>query len=78
MGHYSAQEPGLTLEKAVIDLGSKEFTAGLSFVAVSRVYSIEDLLFKPFNFERIQRIKDCKRLGERKDEEERLVSLVRS
>ena len=69
---------GLTLEKAVIDLGSKEFTAGLSFVAVSRVRSIEDLLFKPFNFERLQRIKDCKRLGERKDEEERLVSLVRS
>ena len=46
---------GLTLQKAVVDLGSKEFTAGLSFVAVSRVRSIGDILFKPFNFERIQR-----------------------
>ena len=73
---HKSQE--LTLEKAVIDLGSKEFTAGLSFVAVSQVYSIEDLLFKPFNFERLQQIKDCKRLGKKKDEEERLVFLIRS
>src|SRR6266540_1518088 len=69
---------GLTLQNAVIDLGNKEFTAGLSFVAVSRVRSIKDLLFKPFNFERLQQIKDCKRLGERKDEEERLVFLIRN
>ena len=37
---------GLTLRKAIIDLGEKEFTAGLSFVAVSRVRELEDLLFK--------------------------------
>jgi ATP-dependent DNA helicase PIF1 len=67
---------GLTLQKAVIDLGSKEFTAGLSFVAVSRVRSIGDLLFKPFDFERLRRIRECKRLKERKDEEERLTSLM--
>ena len=67
---------GLTLRKAVIDLGENEFTAGLSFVAVSRVRALEDLLFKPFNFERIQRIKDCTRLQERLDEEKRLVSMI--
>ncbi len=67
---------GLTLKKAIIDLGDKEFTAGLTFVAVSRVRALEDLLFKPFNFERLQRIKNCKRLQERLDEEKRLVSMI--
>jgi hypothetical protein len=67
---------GLTLPKAKIDLGSKEFAAGLSFVAVSRVRSLNDIYFKQFNFERIQRIKSSKRLQERKAEEERLVSLI--
>jgi ABC-type arginine/histidine transport system permease subunit len=43
--------------KAKIDLGTKEFAAGLSFVAVSRVRALEDLLFSPFSFERLERIK---------------------
>jgi ATP-dependent DNA helicase PIF1 len=67
---------GLTLQKAVIDLGDNEFTAGLSFVAISRVRSLEDILFKHFTFERIHRIKDSKRLSERKNEEERLVTMI--
>ncbi|PKY33362.1 hypothetical protein RhiirB3_296985, partial [Rhizophagus irregularis] len=46
---------GLTLQKAIIDLGDKEFIAGLSFVAISRVRTLKDILFKPFNFERLQR-----------------------
>jgi len=29
---------GLTLEKAQIDIGNKEFAAGLTFVALSRVF----------------------------------------
>ncbi len=33
------------LEKSKIDLGSKEFAAGLSFVAVSRVRSLGDIIF---------------------------------
>jgi len=43
--------------------------AGLSFVTVSQVCSLEDILFKPFSFERLQHIKECKRLRERKIEE---------
>ena len=78
VGYHGPQEPGTHVTKAVIDIGSREFTSSLSFVAVSRVHSIEDLLFKPFNFERLQRIKDCKRLGERKDEEEKLLFLMRN
>jgi len=60
---------GLTLQRAIIDLGDKEFSTGLSFVTVSRVCTLKDLLFKPFNFDRLQHIKDCKRLKERLDEE---------
>ena len=35
---------GLTLPKAVIDLEKKEFAAGLSFVAIFRVRSLDDIL----------------------------------
>jgi len=69
---------GLILKKAIVDLRDREFTAGLIFVAVSRVRTLEDLLIKPFSFERLQRIKDCKRLQKRKDEEKRLISLIRN
>ncbi|CAG8754421.1 15252_t:CDS:1, partial [Cetraspora pellucida] len=66
---------GLTLPQAIVDFGNKEFAAGLSFVAVSRVRALNDLIFKPFTFERLQRIKNCRRIQERKAEEERLISL---
>lgn len=47
---------GLTLEKAVIDLGRVDFTPGLSFVAMSRVKKISGLLFKTsFPISRLQR-----------------------
>ena len=55
---------GLTLAKAKIDLGSKEFAAGLSFVAVSRVRLLNDVYFKQFTLERLQRIRaavNCKK-----------------
>ena len=68
---------GLTLEKAKIDIGSKEFAAGLSFVAISRVRSLNDLWLKTFTYDRLQRIKNCTRLQERKDEEKRLRSMIR-
>ena len=38
---------GLTLDRAVVDVGKKEFCAGLTFVAISRVRCITDLLFSP-------------------------------
>ncbi|CAG8524908.1 8090_t:CDS:10, partial [Racocetra persica] len=63
---------GLTLPKAVIDLGSKEFLAGLLFVTISRVCTINGLIFKAFNFEKLQHIKKYRRIQERKDEEKQL------
>ena len=36
---------GLTLEKVVVELGEKDFSAGLSFVAISRVKTLQGLAF---------------------------------
>jgi hypothetical protein len=67
---------GLTLPKAFIDLGPKEYASGLSFVAISRVGALKNILFKPFSFDRLQRIQNCKRLQERKEEESRLRYVI--
>jgi ATP-dependent DNA helicase PIF1 len=43
---------GLTLSKAVMNLATKEHALGLSYVAVSRVKSLQGLLFEcPFDFD---------------------------
>src|SRR5271170_2053902 len=36
---------GLTLEKATIDLGHADFASGLSFVAISRIKSLQGIAF---------------------------------
>ena len=47
---------GITLEKAVIDLGSKDFSSGLSFVAISRVKTLGGIAFRAsFGLSRLQR-----------------------
>ena len=46
---------GLTLEKAVIELGPRDFALGLSFVAISRVKSLKGLAFRsPFALGHLQ------------------------
>ena len=67
---------GLTIAKAKIDLGNKEFAAGLSFIAVSRVCLLSDIYFKHFSLDRLERIKQSKRLQERKAEETRLLTMI--
>lgn len=47
---------GLTLPKAVIDLGNKETCNGLSFVALSRVKRLQNLYLIPFDYTRISTI----------------------
>ncbi|PKY46626.1 hypothetical protein RhiirA4_191897 [Rhizophagus irregularis] len=69
---------GLTLQKVVIDIGKKEYAAGQSFVTILRVRAFKDILFSPFSFERLQRIKSLKRLEERIEEESRLMTLQNS
>ena len=36
---------GLTLEKVVVELGDKDFSAGLTFVAISQVKTLQGLAF---------------------------------
>ena len=67
---------GLTMQEATIDLGKKEFAAGLSFVAKSRVCALENIIFTPFSLERLQRVKTSTRLQERLAEERRLFSMI--
>ncbi|XP_019859761.1 PREDICTED: ATP-dependent DNA helicase PIF1-like, partial [Amphimedon queenslandica] len=67
---------GLTLDKVVIDVGKKEFSCGLTFVACSRVRKLKDILFMPlFPLPRLKSIANNKRLQERKEEDQRLLSL---
>jgi hypothetical protein len=45
---------GVTLEEATIELGPKDFQAGLSFVAISRVKTLSGLAFRsPFPISRL-------------------------
>ena len=45
---------GLTLDKVVIDIGKREFSSGLTFVACSRVRKLQDLFSPPFDFQRLK------------------------
>ena len=67
---------GLTLDKVVIDVGKKEFSAGLTFVACSRVRHLKDLLFDPpFPFQRVANLANSQRLQERLLEDAKLLLL---
>ena len=70
---------GLTLERVVIDIGKKEFSTGLTFVACSRVRHITDLLFvPPFAFQRLSNLSKSSRLSDRQKEDSRLLQLMSS
>jgi ATP-dependent exoDNAse (exonuclease V) alpha subunit len=66
---------GLTLPKAVVDIGRHEMSAGISFVALSRVQHLPDLVVMPFPLNRITSLGGHKQIKERKAEEERLRTL---
>lgn len=67
---------GITLDKAVIDLGNTEFALGMTCVALSRLRSIEGLFFEPFSFERLKKINDKKGLTEKRLELQRLEAFI--
>jgi hypothetical protein len=47
---------GLTLEKAVIEVGRQDFAPGLPFVLISRVRTLKGIAFRsPFVLERLQK-----------------------
>ena len=55
------------MPNAVIDIGPCEQTTGLSFVAMSRVRSINNLLLAPFGFDRISRLSLAEGMRLKKD-----------
>ncbi|KAK3923264.1 ATP-dependent DNA helicase [Frankliniella fusca] len=52
---------GMTLDKVVIDIGSKEFSPGLSYVALSRARKIDGLLLHPFLMKRLNNLRNPKK-----------------
>ena len=65
--------------KVVIDVGKREFSAGLTFVACSQVCQLKDLLFTPpFTFQRLSALSNNRLLKERQEVDTRLLSLNRS
>ena len=68
---------GQTLPQVVLDLGKAEKAAGSSFVAISRVRSLQNLVLQPVSFQRLEAIGKSKQLQERLREEERLRNLAK-
>jgi len=63
---------GLTLPKAWIDIGKSERTAGVSYVAISRVKILSSCVIEPTTFERLTCLKTSSTLQHRLQEEARL------
>ena len=68
---------GQTMDKAVVDLGKSESTAGLTFVCLSRAKRLVDLLIEPMPSERLSKIGDTPTSQLRLREEVRLRALAR-
>ena len=66
---------GQTLKTAVIDIGKKEFVSGITFVAFSRMKQLKDCVIVGYEYDRYKRIKDGKRIKDKKQEEIRLQIL---
>ena len=66
---------GLTLDRAVVKLGNKEISTGMTYVALSRVRRLEDLCLYGVDFPRLTALSKSATLRERLAEEERLSRL---
>lgn len=65
-----------TLDLAVVDLGPKEMTPGLSFVALSRVRHIRNLAVAEFPYDRLSNLSKSAGFQARLKEEQRLNELA--
>ena len=69
---------GLTLPKAWIDIGKSERTAGVSYVAISRVKSLSSCVIEPMTYERLTSLKLSANLQYRLEEENHLHHLAQT
>ena len=78
LADYHAQELGsdYCIEKAVIDPGKSKAAAGLTFLCLSRVKRLVDLLVETMPFDRISKLGDRPTLKIRLGEEVRLKALA--
>ena len=61
---------GFTLPKAWIDIGKSERTAGVSYVAISRVKTLSSCVIEPMTYERLTGLKSSVNLQFRLQEEQ--------
>ena len=64
------------MDKAVVDLGRSDSTAGLTFVCLSRAKRLVDLVIEPMPLERLSKIGDAPTFQLRLREEVRLRALA--
>jgi hypothetical protein len=63
---------GMTLDRVTVDLGQREFSSGLTFVALSRAKSFDGLRVHSFDLERYKAIENGKYVEARQEEFHRL------
>ena len=70
------ESQGLTIDKALVDLGKSGKLTGLTYVGLSRVRKLDDLLVEPLTFEILQSVKYKSTFKYRMLEEKRLDLLA--
>lgn len=67
---------GLTLPKAWINLATPENTAGITYVTISRIRTLDSCVVEPMTFDRLKNTKDSSQLQFRTEGEIRLNDLA--
>jgi ATP-dependent exoDNAse (exonuclease V) alpha subunit len=67
---------GMTLDYTWVNVGKKELTVGMTYVALSRVRNLSSLIIEPITFDRLTSIKQLQTLKYRVKEQERLKKIA--
>ena len=72
----SYRPQNITLDRAIVDIGKNEFQVGLTYVAMSRVRTLDGWLIKPsFNIDRLININNSTSMIARRNEIRRLFRI---